>query len=538
MTKLSERIQASAVVTLGTGRAIDNSLVVGPLVRAAEALEADLADANARAMELTARCDRMRDVVRAREAETLAASAEADELRAELLCARGDVDMMRDAVKRAEADAYETPHTRCFADKGRWMAGMGVVHFFDLARLDVVTERMDGRCKCVVAQICGAPGDTHTECEERGARDQEAYEHGMADGIGCHQGDQRAMHRRAQAAESRATKLAREAATLWVRLQGAIAKIPPGPKPEPDHDWCNDINCKECDSDATFIAEYDTATGVLGPIETIPPVALEASDGGARMLDKAPRTKSVSELTRERLHPAFVPPSSGGARGLDAAERLDMDRQYDHVFHAAFGEREGHEALCDHRAAIAERDARIAELTRERLCADASYTSMRRTCFQLRDANQQLAIDGARIATARDEAIARAERAERSEADVRRMFDITRVKVAAAGGLDGSKGWWDIECGVAALRVRAERAEAVIAKVRECIPPGADMYASWRTLSDAVRHVLSALPPAPAQPSSSGSGSKACRHPRGDAPSTASTPATSAPRSSLPRSRS
>lgn len=132
----------------------------------------------------------------------------------------------------------------------------------------------------------------------------------------------RDLNRRAQAAESRAIRaerdLATQVATLQARLDGAIREM-----------------------DAKRVEEHVRRVRESNPNVRIPDVALEATSGGNRQ-----------------------------------AERLDMDRQYDHVFQAAFapdlawrGVTEQAEnplripeMLADFAHDVAERDARIATL--------------------------------------------------------------------------------------------------------------------------------------------------------------------------------
>jgi hypothetical protein len=104
--KLSEEMIASGVAGGFAGH---------PWAGHVAALEADLADANARAMELTARCDRER-------ALRVAAEREA-----------------KSETHRADTN-YDTGTAIIRSATERWKAGMAVVHFFDLARMDALTD--------------------------------------------------------------------------------------------------------------------------------------------------------------------------------------------------------------------------------------------------------------------------------------------------------------------------------------------------------------------------------------------------------------
>lgn len=228
--------------------------VLDAIARWEEEMEADLADANARAMELTARCDRER-------ALRVAAERERDLAR-----------------ERAHAGM---PLCVCAKWGGCHVnAGMAVVHFFDLARIDTL-RRIQDRERSIAGKQSARLSNTLAA--------------------------QSRWHRRAQAAESRAIKAEREAA---VRR----------------------------DSDGYV---------VYGP------------------LTEHPRDD--------------VPPSSGGARGLDAADTFDdlrFGEDLDDLARRRVTEpppvdvdalrRTAREIIQAKTAAIAERDARIEVLERER----------------------------------------------------------------------------------------------------------------------------------------------------------------------------
>lgn len=483
--------------------------------RGVEDLEAALDDANARAQGLTARCDRLRDVVRARETETLAACAEADELRAE-----------RDAA--VEASRYANLPARAVA----------VLHLVYEMREHALRRDHAERCNGIVRAMYDIDQAKHVAW--RGVSKKRERE--MA-----------AMHRRAQSAESRATKLARDAATLRVRLQGAIAKIPHEVHRREHASPCDDINCEWCES-PTYMAEYSAATGVLGPIETIPPVALEASDVrvqranalAARLLESGPDfedcrwchgTKQSRNAwaimcaecngagRQRRIKEAALEATSGGNRQAEAlhdgarCEREgcanargyymdvcdehgdDDDAKGWHTYLADVPaltdsgddlarrrvteraeptdeEEEAADLACTAHViktmnaslvTIAERDARIASLERER-DEEAARASAEIDCAL------RLMGDVSRLERERDEAIARAEQSERRyPATIAHMHDAVARAERAEHERDALDLFRDEQATLinqllgqcAGWKDRAERAEARIAKVRE-----------------------------------------------------------------------
>lgn len=321
------------------------------------------------------------------------------------------------------------------------------------------------------------------------------------------------FHRRAQAAESRAIKAEREAATLRVRLRGAIAKIPPG-NLLGEHARCRPTCPQRRQTDtrteevtrgwAVFLAERDAQRSARGPasvggwkvgdaceardvygtwhaativdlstlhgVEEVVECSLangrkafvdvgglrrpapeatrewavgdacefiQSGDGddaatwepgtivgfadGGIVIDPIPPRKYFSwrlpEGVRRPIPPTAMESTIEGGRGLD------MDRQYDHVFRAAFAPTDdrGHgvaampfvRALCDDHEAqevrIADLERRLREAETERGALNVSLDSARRW----RD-------------RAIDERDAERARAERAEEKVRRVMERCR----------------------------------------------------------------------------------------------------------------
>lgn len=242
-----------------------------------------------------------------------------------------------------------------------------------------------------------------------------------------------------------------------------------------------------------------------------PPVALEASDGGARMLDKADQrsqrgmyyvckradcensvTDDADVCDEHSLFTRDAPRTIDGP-SMRIGETVADDRTVCYgvlrAIRTALACQPGHEleaiaALVSAKDAYRERAERatrmhgdlIVELgdalprawgvTWRQALADI-VTERDGLAGQLDASTHEMAYMRDRA----DAAIARAEKAERSYESMPNIFGVTRAKVAAAGGLDGSKGWWNVECDVAALRERADAAEAKLAKMRTILAP-------------------------------------------------------------------
>lgn len=404
--------------------------ITGSLADAIAALEADLADANARAMELTARCDRMR-------------------------------------VERDDANAR---------------AANGGLDDFDEAYASLLATSRVWEERAYAAVLVYEMREHALQAEA--IRERTAREIGMGVAQGeLNRRDEKSakFHRRAQAAESRAIKVERESATLRVRLQGAIREMTAerlrvwaeiahehGALPTTDdYEARTDRMLAERDKNATTKRPFVQRNAVLveGPLPEFPRDA---------------------DLARRRVTELAEGPSLATMRIATL------------------------EAECTRRGAdIAERDARIAELERERddferaLALHATHLVRRsdgKRMFRGVHSEDEIATTGGMwefgrttiAETARDEAIARAERAERLVATAEDRLDKAKdvLGLAAEDVLPTRFGpycedtvlsylerlvgkWYVATRDLAEAIARAERLRATIARIREICEKGA-----------------------------------------------------------------
>ncbi len=436
-------------------------------------LEADLADANARAMELTARCDRMR--VAATEANDSARewkrSCDMATATLHLIYEMREHALRREWQRALSVSDYERDMAisvagRALAKSDRgvsrdlFYAGMAVVHFFDLARIKEQDRQIFGRWLTIE--------------EARLAGEMSIY--------GRYTPKLRAFHRRAQAAESRAIKAEREAATLRVRLQGAIAKIPPGDlwrmriERENEARACATPGTREVRRNGGNACDMDAGPCACGAWHKpgqewagIPDVALEATSGGNRQAEAAECVAALTKLGARAtidgpstLRPGDTLVTGGipvGIRGpfpiADTISRVDSLRLERDAARAR-AERDGCDNsttddsdLCDGCAmfpgpppvdvdalrrttreiiqaktdAIAERDARIATLERERDEARDTQRDLHRRTQEAEALAESRAAMARACCGACDYAKGIA-RAERAEAAMKRVRDV------------------------------------------------------------------------------------------------------------------
>ena len=174
------------------------------------------------------------------------AGHEIERLRAErdtALARLAEVERERDALRAQLRDAAEcvdraeSSAERHLDNKRWWMAGMAVVHFFDLAREDAVrlalrvppSNHDTTRFAEFVSQGLYQSRARCADLEQREQRRRwiaaEAKVEGACEMVRHYRPRIRALNRRAQQAESRATKAERANATLQARLDGALAKL-------------------------------------------------------------------------------------------------------------------------------------------------------------------------------------------------------------------------------------------------------------------------------------------------------------------------